>query len=149
LLKDDLGLDTDKEYLVFDFWSQNLKEITGNVITASIPAHGTRVFIIKPVLPRPQLVATSRHITCAVSLKKLNWNSEQEVLSGLSEVIPGDDYSLFIHVPEGKTASDIKAGPEILYSQLTGSILEVKISGHLEAESDNVVEWSVKFSSSQ
>jgi hypothetical protein len=149
LLKDDLGLDTDKEYLIFDFWSQKLKEITHDVVTTSIPAHGTRVFIIKPVLPRPQLVATSRHITCAVSLKKLNWDSEQEVLSGSSEVIPGDDYSLFIHVPKDKTASDIKAGTEILYSQLTGSILEVKLSGQIDAESDNVVEWSVKFGSSQ
>lgn len=98
---EDLGLETGREYLAFDFWNQELKEVTGDRITCSIPSHGTRVYVIRPILDRPQLVATSRHITGTISPKQVLWEPAQSALSGSSEIVEGAPYSLFIYVPEG------------------------------------------------
>ncbi len=145
LLGEDLGLDTEREYLVFDFWNQELKKITKDAITSSIPAHGTRVYVIRPVLERPQLVATSRHITGTVSIKKLAWNSSKSTLSGTSEIVEGAPYSLFIHVPEGMAVSKVDSEAEILFHKVTDQVLEVKFAGRLAKEGQNIIDWRIEF----
>jgi hypothetical protein len=144
-LGEDLGLNAEKEYLVFDFWDQKLKEIAKEKITASIPAHGTRVYFIKPVLERPQLLATSRHITGAVSIKQLAWEPSKSILSGTSEIVVGTPYSLFIHVPEGMEVSKVDAEAEILFHKVTDQILEVKFAGYPAEKGQNTVNWLVQF----
>lgn len=144
-LGEDLGLDTEKAYLIFDFWNQKLKEITKNKITSSIPAHGTRVYVIRPVLKRPQLLATSRHITGAVSIKQLAWDPLKSILSGTSEIVEGAPYSLFIHVPERMAVSKVDADAEILFHKITDFVLEVKFAGHLTKKGQNIINWTIKF----
>ena len=144
-LAEDLGLDKGQEYLVFDFWNQKIKEFTTDKITSSIPAHGTRVYVIKKLLNRPQLVATSRHITGAVSLKQITWESATSVLSGISEIVEGDPYSLFIQVPKGMKVSRVEANTEVLFHKMSDGILEVKFSGDLEGKAQKVLNWSIKF----
>jgi hypothetical protein len=144
-LGEDLGLDTEKKYLVFDFWNQELKKIAKDGITSSLPAHGTRVYIIRPVLERPQLIATSRHITGTVSIKQLAWNSSKSTLSGTSEIVEGAPYSLFIHVPEGMAVSKVDSEAEILFHQVTDQVLEVKFSGRLAKEGQNSMNWRIEF----
>lgn len=143
---DDLGLDTDLEYLVFDFWNQKLEGIFTNKIATSIPTHGTRVFVIKPVANVPRFLSTSRYITSTVSLKELSWDNGQRKMSGTSEIVKGDDYSLFFHVPIDFEVNDVSADTEVLYHKLTGNLLEVKLSGNVDEEGDNAtIAWSVQF----
>lgn len=144
-LGEDLGLETGKEYLVFDFWSQKLKEMTKDKITSSIPAHGTRVYVIKPLQSIPQLVATSRHITGTISLKQISWDSEKSVLSGSSEIVESEPYSLFIHVPEGMEVSKVNANTEILFHKISDRILEVKFSGDFNTEGQKRLNWIIEF----
>ncbi len=99
-LQEDLGLKTETDYLVFDFWNQKLLGTSSVMIKQEVPAHGTKALIVKEVSETPQLLATSRHLTCAYSIETLNWNEENRTLSGTSRAVPGDQYKLFIHVPE-------------------------------------------------
>lgn len=144
-LAEDLGLDTDKEYLIFDFWNQKLKEVSRNEITSLIPAHGTCVYVIQSVLEIPQLLATSRHITGTVSIRQLAWDSANSTLSGSSEIVVGDPYSLFIHVPTGMNVSRVDADGEVLFHKITDGVLEVKFAGSVKTEGQNTVNWTVKF----
>lgn len=146
-LQEDLGLDTEKPYLIFDFWEQKLKEISQDKIASLIPAHGTRVYIIRPVLERPQLLATSRHITSTVSIKKCDWDASSSTFSGLSEIVVGAPYSLFIHVPEELSISQVESDAEILFHKTSGGVLEIKFAGQPGNGSENIIHWSVRFKS--
>ncbi len=144
-LGEDLGLDTDRDYLIFDFWNQKLKGIVKDKIESSIPAHGTSAYIVRPVLDRPQLLATSRHITGTVSIKKLDWDRAKSALSGVSETVAEAPYSVFIHVPAGMTVSKVDADVEVLFHKIADSILEVKFAGFPGKEGLHTINWTVTF----
>jgi len=142
---EDLGLDPDKEYIVFDFWNKQLKGEFADGISVSVPVHGTRVLVIKPASDIPQLLSASRHITNTVSLKELLWDQKERKISGTSQLVQGDKYSLFFFVPEGFEVTDVLADNEVLYHKMTGNLLEVALSGNVEKVQNNNVSWSVKF----
>ena len=144
-LDKDLGLNTEKEYMAFDFWNQKPVMVTDHLISCDIPAHGTRVFVIREILEKPQLVATSRHITCAVSVKEMNWDSDSKTLSGLSEIIAGSPYSVFVHVPLGMSVSEVDSNSEVMFEKSMDSVLEIRFSGEFDDEQENNLEWTVKF----
>lgn len=143
-LTEDLGLDGDTLYLAFDFWNQKREAVKTNTVTAEVPVHGTRVFVIHPLKDKPFVVATSRHITGTVSLKEISWISEQNALQGSSEIIPGDDYSLFVYIPPNIMVTNIEANTEVLFQKTADGILEARFSGNLPAE-DNQLEWKMTF----
>jgi len=137
----DLGLDFEKDYLVFDFWNQKLEGTFKNQVEVLIPPHGTRVFVIRSLADRPQLLATSRHITGAYSIQALAWNSSEFILSGTSKTVQKDPYSLFIYVPNGMTVSKVDAKAEGLsYNVNSDRVLKVSFHGQKPS-----VNWSVKF----
>lgn len=136
----DLGLDPGGEYLVFDFWDGKLKGKFKKGVSVAVPPHGVKVLLIRKSLPRPQLLATSRHVTCARSIKEMSWDGGHSSLKGVSETVGGDPYSLFIHVPKGYAPDDVKVSSDLLYKKTKDSILEVKLQGQKEP-----VRWSVKF----
>jgi hypothetical protein len=142
--EEDLGLDPGN-FIVFDFWNQNLMGYIDRSITTLIPAHGTHVFIIRPLLERPQIVATSRHITGSVSIKQITWNEGISSLSGISEVPAEALHSIFIHVPEGMSVSKVDADHEILFQKVENSLLEIRFAGYPEREDMQTISWSVIF----
>ncbi len=144
-LDKDLGLNSEKEYMAFDFWNQKPVMITDHLISCDIPAHGTRVFVIREILDKPQLVATTRHITCAVSVKEMNWDPDSKTLSGLSEIIVGIPYSVFVHVPQGMSVSEVNSNSEVMFEKKMNSVLEIRFSGEFDDEQENNLEWAVKF----
>jgi len=101
-------------YLVFDFWNEQLVGVFENKFRTEIPSHGTKVFMIRRLVERPQLLATNRHITGAFSIKENAWDAFQLILSGTSETVPGAIYSLFVYVPEGMNIANVDANVENL-----------------------------------
>jgi hypothetical protein len=144
-LDEGLGLNINKKYSAFDFWNQKPAQISDHLISCSVPAHGTRVFVIKEVLNEPQLIATSRHITCAVSPKKISWNQESHTLDGISEIVPASPYSIFIHVPQGMTVSEVSSNSEVMFTEMNDPIFEIKFSGRLRNNDKAYLEWNIKF----
>lgn len=140
-LHEDLGLKTETDYLVFDFWNQRLSGTSSVMIKEEVPAHGTKALIVKKVSETPQLLATSRHLTCAYSIQELNWNEEEMTLSGTSQTVAGDQYKLFIHVPEGYEFDHTEIDSNNASHQIKpNGIIEVAFSGQ-----ENPTDWKIVF----
>ncbi len=100
-LDTDLGLKPEKDYLAFDFWNNKLIKIENAVLQQQVPAHGTCTVILRTDKGTPQILATSRHITAAKSIQSVTWDQNKKILSGVSETVPGDLYSLYVFIPDG------------------------------------------------
>ncbi len=142
---DKLGLSADSSYVAFDFWSQKLLGVFKDRMKIEIEPHDTRVILIHPLLNRPQLVGTSRHITGAYSILDLAWDASKSRLRGSSQTVPGEAYALWIYVPEAVTVSQVRATAKEdrevpVRHELTGNSLTVSFQGQQEA-----VDWEVEF----
>ncbi|MBL7189847.1 MAG: alpha-galactosidase [Phycisphaerae bacterium] len=113
----DLGLAGDREYLVFEFWSQEfLGRFKGSFTAPAMDENdGMDVFAIREVSPHPWVISTSRHISQGgVSLLDEKWDAEAKILSGTSKVIVGDPYVLTVHLPEGfRLENAVAAGADL------------------------------------
>jgi hypothetical protein len=146
-LPDKLGLKEDVSYVVFDFWQQKLLGVFTDQIKVDIEPHDTRVLLIHPLLQRPQLLGISRHITGAYSVLEHGWDSTKKQLTGSSETVPGDTYSLFIHVPEGMNISLTRATGDgnkdiPVQAERDGNLAKLSFQGQGEP-----VKWTLGFSS--
>jgi len=140
-LHEDLGLERDTEYLVFDFWNTRFLGRFKGMIREAVPSHGTRALIIREAGASPQLLATSRHLTCAYSIQEMDWDSELKCLSGTSVTVPGDPYTLFFHVPEGYKFDEVLIDTDEVLAQVNANgLLEVGFVGREEP-----VNWEIQF----
>ena len=140
-----LGLRAGTRYVVFDFWAQKLLGVFTDTLPLQIEPHETRVVLVHPLLARPQLVGTSRHVTGAYSVESLEWDASAHRLRGSSRTVPGDDYSLFLHVPEGMAVSGVDAtaegGGQVAVAQETsGPSLKITFRGRPEP-----IAWQIEF----
>ena len=140
-LQEDLGLGSETSYLVFDFWNKKFVGITGTTIREEIPAHGSKALIIRGAGSVPQLLATSRHLTAAYSIREMKWNTETKSISGISETVPGDRYTLYFYIPEGFTFGTTSTNAEnVTHTIHDGNLLEVSLDGREEP-----IEWEIVF----
>ena len=140
-----LGLDAAASYVAFDFWNQHVYGVFKNCMKVDIAPHDTRVFELHPLLDRPQLVGTSRHISGAYSIRTQRWDRAKKTLQGSSQTVSGAPYTLWIQVPEGQVASSVKAsigGSQLLSVKhlQQGNSLRVSFEGQQE-----MVDWEVHF----
>ena len=126
---DKLGLSAGSRYIAFDYCGQKLFGVFKDRMKVEIDPHDTRIFLLHPVLNRPQLVGTSRHITGAYSIEDLAWDSSKKRLRGASETVPGDSYTLWFYVPEGVTVAQVRAESQGKREIAARAALE-----HLEAD---------------
>jgi hypothetical protein len=139
----DLGLDTAREYLVFEFWTKKcLGSFRGSFPPGEIDARfNCQVFCIRERQAHPQLLATSRHITGGgVDLLDVNWKDNR--LSGRSRLVGGDVYELFITLPSGFSFGRAESsGAEVTEIKQDGVGLRVALkTGHSREAS-----WMVHF----
>jgi hypothetical protein len=122
----DLGLQGDREYLVFEFWTEAmLGSFKGGFAPGPVdPRYQVQVFCIRARLPHPQLVATSRHVSCgAADLQELSFAGN--VLAGESAVVGGDDYRIFLTEPAGYEATDVRVTGASVVSNFRSGDLRV------------------------
>jgi hypothetical protein len=139
----DLGLRSDREYLVYEFWSKKfLGAFKGSFEVAPQKAKETRVFAIREEVDHPQILSTNRHITQGgVDLEDVKWSAANRELSGESEVVAGDKYSIFVHAPKGYS---------LAVATINGIAAEASQSGEIVTasympEKTGAVRWSVRF----
>ena len=144
-LRDKLGLDPTTSYVAFDFWNRKVLGVFSDEIALDIEPHDTRVLSIHPVLARPQLIGNSRHITGAYSILDQQWDDSKSTLSGTSEAIPGEPYSLWFYLPKGfnfEHLSVVAKGTDEIpeQHQLTDNTLMVTFKGQQQP-----VRWELSF----
>ncbi len=135
-----LGLDPERSYLVFDFWKQKFLGIFNKSIELDIEPHDTRVLHIRPLLQRPQILATDRHISGAYSIETLEWDATKQTLTGSSKTIPGNTYSLFLHIPGKFLLSEIRSKAETIPEQISENVNRVTMKAD-----DKITNWSIIF----
>ena len=139
-----LGLAPGVKYTVFDFWAQKLLGTFSQGMDLEVAPHDTRVLAIHPELDHPQLVGISRHISGAYSIRELGWDTTRRTLRGTSDAVAGDDYTLFVDVPEGFEVATATAneGPSALTPKLKreGRLLQLTFNGQGQP-----VSWSISF----
>ncbi len=144
-LRDKLGLDPNVRYVAFDFWNQKVVGVFSDEMAIDIEPHDTRVLLIHPLLPRPQLVGNSRHITGAYSVLGQEWDGSKNTLSGTSETVPDAPYTLWFYLPKGfavEHLSVVAEGGEGIPEKhsLTGDALMITFQGQQKP-----VRWEVSF----
>ncbi|MCX6876008.1 MAG: alpha-galactosidase [Verrucomicrobia bacterium] len=100
----DLGLADDREYLVFEFWTQTfLGKSKGSFKAPALGSNAAmQVFAIREARTHPWVLSTTRHLSQGgVSLLGENWDQAGLILSGKSAVVGGDPYVLTVHLPAG------------------------------------------------
>jgi len=140
-----LGLPEGEQFVAFDFWNQKLLGVVSDQIAVEVEGHDTRVLLVHPYLNRPQLLGTSRHITGAFSIREQAWDPAGNMLKGLSEIVPGEDYTLFLHLPSG-TTSDSKPSASIggtaipVRQERNGNLLSLSFKSQ-----QSPVAWQIRF----
>jgi alpha-galactosidase len=139
----ELGLESKKKYLVFEFWSKTFKGIfTGGFDPGSIDTtYHCQLFCIRELQGHPQLMATNRHISCgALELRKLSWN--KNMLSGVTATPGGDLYTLYLYEPSGFQYRSFKCkGATLLKTSKNGSIREIS----LKTTSPGLITWEAVY----
>ena len=139
----ELGLEADKEYYVFEFWSKRLAgSFSGGFSPGEIdPKYNCQLFCIRERLDRPQVLATSRHITCGgYDLEDVRWGDG--VLSGKSRVVANDPSSLYITEPPGFTLKEASIdGAKILKVEKSGGLIQIAFL----PEESTIASWRLEY----
>ncbi|HVA58890.1 MAG: hypothetical protein WBQ26_13555 [Gemmatimonadaceae bacterium] len=139
----DLGLDPQRDYLVFEFWSRHLLGVFhGEFAPGPIdPRLDVQVFCIRARVAHPQVVATNRHVTCGgPDLERVTWSGD--TLSGQSDLVANDEYDIYLTEPAGfRFAGVTAAGARLVGNSRTGSVRVVRLLSATNAG----VSWTVRY----
>jgi hypothetical protein len=140
----DLGLDPERDYLVFEFWTQQFLGKSKGSFKAPAPGSkgAMQVFAIREAREYPWVLSTTRHISQGgVELSAEKWDKASNTLTGTSAVIAGDPYVLTVHLPAGfklKAAAATGEKVEVANQQETATV-------RIVPSATKAVEWSVSF----
>ena len=142
-----LGLEPEKEYLVYEFWTQTLVGKARGEINLTLEPSSVQLLAIHPRRGVPQLISTDRHFSQGgLELAEVSWDKSTQTLRGASLGPPGSEHRLAIYVPDGYEWSD--RGPRNYhdfgeYSAVLSDphLLHV----HLKFADEARVGWNLKF----
>lgn len=136
-----LRLPTAPIYHAFDFWNEKYYRISGGqLVFDNAPAHGCHVMALRPALNKPQLIATTFHITMGGEIA--HWESSLaentcRLTLALGRTARGQVWLNLPGVRQARATCNAHTAP--ITSNLPGIwIVEANIIGH----GDIVVTWS-------
>jgi alpha-galactosidase len=139
----DLGLEPGREYVAFDFWKKRFLGAFRDTLTfgAVDPEFEVQVVCLRELQPHPQLLATNRHVSCGgVDLERVTWSGDS--LSGVSRVVSGDDYELYVTESEGWTAESADAeGAEAVLGEVRDHWRRITVRGARAGQ----VAWAIRY----
>ena len=138
-----LGLSDVAEYLIFEFWSKTFL----GAFHESFPLppidcmFNCQLFSIRESKPHPQIVATSRHVTCGgVDLENVLW--EGQALSGKSRIVGKDDYILYILEPSHFVFKQADChGARIDMNEMQGGLRTIRLVSDYNAAAS----WTIHY----
>ena len=144
----ELGLDSAKTYLAFDFWAEKaLGAFKGTLALEPVQEDDVQVVCLRERVDHPQLLSTNRHVSCGgVDVTQVQWSGE--VLSGVSRVVSGEGMELYVTEPVGWTAVSAAApGAQVALGALTDATdgNGVRWRRVTITSAAPLVSWSVRF----
>jgi hypothetical protein len=139
----DLGLDPVREYYVFEFWSKHLLgSFSGSFRPGPIdPKFRSQAFCIRERWDVPQVIATSRHVTCGgTDLLEASWNGT--ALTGRSLIVKGDPYVLYLTEPSGWSFEKLDVrGAGLARTEREGRLLRLTLT----PEAGGEIAWTARY----
>jgi hypothetical protein len=140
----DLGLPGDREYLVFEFWTQKFLGTFKDSFAA--PAmdqnNGMQVFAIREARQHPWVISTTRHLSQGgVDLLDERWDAGSKTLFVKSAVVANDPYLLTVHLPDGYRQVTVEVPGEKVALALRQTIATIRIV----PPATKTVAWKVNF----
>jgi hypothetical protein len=110
IVLDELGLDTARTYVAFDFWeSRALGVVKGALGLAPVAENDVQVLCLRERVDHPQILATNRHVSCGgVELQDVRWTDGE--LSGRLQRWDAVTGMLFVTEPLGWDAVSVEVG---------------------------------------
>lgn len=138
----DLGLDTAKEYLIYEFWTKKFIGVRKDSFDApASEPKDTKTYAIREKLDRPQIVSTNRHISQGgVDLESVEWKNAS--LQGCSRVVVGDRYELAVYVPTGYSLESATIGGKPAEIASNGQLVRISAT----PTTTMTVAWKLAFS---
>ncbi|HPT14584.1 MAG TPA: alpha-galactosidase [Bacteroidales bacterium] len=139
----ELGLDPGKEYNVFEFWAKKYLGTFKNSFEPGIPDpyYNCQMLCIREKQDHPQLIATSRHISCGgLEVSDLSWNVMH--LEGNSSLVGKDEYSIYLYEPEGFSLKSFRCDrADVIANKREDSIRIITILSKTDREVNWVAEY--------
>ena len=109
LTLESLGLEPDRDYLVFDFWKeQYLGRVRGGIDCPALELGHCQILAVRPAEDHPQLLSSTRHVSQdAISVKAQEW--ARGALTLALEGVCGTAEVYWLHVPAGFKLSTLDA----------------------------------------
>lgn len=139
-----LALNPNKEYYLYDFWNdQYVGKLQGNeTLQQTLRPGEARMLSIHEKQNIPQFISTDRHLMQGfLDLKNCRWNDNSNTLTGESDIVAEEPYTIVI-ATNGKKAikCQIKGGKASIKTVKDGII---KLS--LQCKHSGLYPWSIKF----
>ncbi|UCG59817.1 MAG: alpha-galactosidase [Phycisphaerales bacterium] len=142
---------TEGAYVGFDYWADAFIPPFSDTLSAQLQPSSCRIISVSPVLSRPVLVGTSRHVTQGIAdVIQRSWDGRKSELAGQSMVVGGDAYELRIYAPApakpwyvksaAVSEADERAGVTVQAEQAGAEIRVAVISPE-----NRQVSWKVAF----
>ena len=97
-----LGLKTNAEQFVFEFWEEKFLGRLKGGLELVLPPESSRILSIRHVTDHPQLIGTDLHLLQGVhEIQSLNWDAKTATLSGVYRRVPGIAGKAFFYLPDG------------------------------------------------
>ncbi len=88
-------------YVGFDYWAGEFIAPFIGELKLELRPSSCRIVAIRPLLERPTLVSTSRHMTQGImDVTGEAWDNRKQTLTGISKVVGADSYQLRIFTPD-------------------------------------------------
>jgi hypothetical protein len=144
---DQLGLSSGTDYVAFEFWTRQFHGVARDTLKPGPidPRFGVQVVCLRPRLERPQLLATSRHVTCGgPDLQEVAWRGDVDrgVLTGESALVAGDPYVLYLTEPDGFRFDGVQVTGALLAGQAREGAVRVI---RLESAQGGPARWTVHY----
>ncbi len=141
-----LGLRPDRNYHLFDFWNHRwLGKLSGSArLEQNLRPGEARMLAVRECLNRPQVLSTDRHLMQGyLDLSEVEWQADNLVLSGASQVVGNDPYRISIAL-NGYTAIGVTTEEDETDARLS-SPQEGLVELQLKRNDNKKVRWSVCF----
>jgi alpha-galactosidase len=140
----DIGLNPEKEYIVFEFWTDKLLGVFKTAFEVpELAPMGLHSFALREKSARPQLLSTSRHLSQgAAELELIGW-ADASTLTGRSRVVTDDPYVLTFYLPDGYTVQSASIDNKPATMTCTGNVLRIAFQPTATAS----IGWQIVFQS--
>lgn len=142
---DRLWLDNTKTYITYDFWNNRFLGEMKKELEAKVPPASVLLVSIQEKSNTPKIISTDRHILQgAVELEDVRWDSDREILSGISLGVPDSAYNVYIYIPD---SHPWRQGRVALYHDFPGYTLKMTDNNilrmHLKFVNESRILWNI------